>query len=162
MAHEHAHHADASHEAPSAHGYGHEGEHGVGHIVSPKILIATAAALLCLTVVTVLAGKLDFSQLDLNELNIFVALAIAVVKATLVCLFFMHLRWDRPFNAFVLVASLAAVALFIGFAMTDTAEYSNEIIQGESALIQNRLVEVQAATGDSPTPSPVPHGGGSH
>jgi cytochrome c oxidase subunit IV len=155
MAHEHAQHADTSHAHGASHGYGHEGEHGVGHIVSPKILFATAAALLVLTVITVLAGKLDFSQVDLNELNIFVALAIAVVKATLVCLFFMHLRWDRPFNAFVLVASLSLVALFIGFAMTDTSEYKPDVIQGDSALIQGQLLKVEEAAKEPAASAPA-------
>jgi cytochrome c oxidase subunit 4 len=113
--------------------------HGVGHVVKPKILIATALGLLVLTFLTVTAAKIDFSQMDLKELNIFVALAIAVVKATLVCLFFMHLRWDRPFNAFILVGSLSLVALFISFAMTDTTEYKGEIIGGESQEIQMKL-----------------------
>jgi cytochrome c oxidase subunit 4 len=118
-------------------------EHGVGHVVQPKILITTALALLVLTVVTVSAAKIDFSQLDLNELNIFVALAIAVVKATLVCLFFMHLRWDRPFNAFVLIGSLVLVGLFISFAMTDSSEYRVEVIQGDSDVIDAKIAEVQ-------------------
>ena len=158
MAHQHAAHSDTAH--PEAHGHGHEAEHGVGHIVSPKILVATASALLVLTVVTVMAAKLDFSQLDLNELNIFVALAIAVVKATLVCLFFMHLRWDRPFNAFVLVGSLSLVALFVGFAMTDTSEYKPDIIKGESALIQGKLLDVQKASSEPTATSPS--GGTAH
>lgn len=121
---------------PHAHG---EDHHGIGHVVSPKILIATATALLFLTVITVSAAKIDFVQLDLKELNIFVALAIAVVKASLVCLFFMHLRWDRPFNALVLVISLALVGLFIAFAMTDSTEYQHELVPGESGVIRAKL-----------------------
>lgn len=123
--------------------------------MSAKILFATGAALLVLTVITVMAAKIDFSQLDLNELNIFVALAIAVVKASLVCMFFMHLRWDRPFNAFVLVGSLALVALFIGFAMTDTSEYKPDVIQGDSALIQGQLLKVQEASKEPATSAPT-------
>lgn len=135
--------------------HGHSEHESVGHLVSPKILVATGGALLVLTVVTVLAAKLDFAAFDLNELNIFFALAIAVVKATLVCMFFMHLRWDRPFNAFVLVGSLAAVALFIGFAMTDTAEYKHEVIQGDSAVIKAKLADV-------PPPGSPPPAGDAH
>ncbi|MCI0364252.1 MAG: cytochrome C oxidase subunit IV family protein [Phycisphaerales bacterium] len=113
----------------------------VGHLVSPKILIATAAALLVLTFVTVQVASIDFSAVDLRELNIFVALGIAVIKASLVCLYFMHLRWDRPFNAFLLIASLALVALFISFALTDRSEYLSEIVPGESTEIQRKLNE---------------------
>src|SRR5262245_13031816 len=120
MAHDPHHPADPAHAA--------HGEHSIGHVVSPKILIATAAGLLALTVVTVSVASIDFAAMDLKELNIFVAIGIAVIKASLVCLFFMHLRWDRPFNAFVLITSLALVGLFISFAMTDTSEYQPEII----------------------------------
>jgi cytochrome c oxidase subunit 4 len=113
--------------------------HGVGHVVSPKILIATAAALLVLTVVTVASAKVDFSVFELTEMNIIAALSIAVIKASLVCLFFMHLRWDRPFNAFVLIGSLAFVALFIWFAMTDSTEYKPQIIKGDSPAVITAL-----------------------
>ena len=126
MAHEHAH--DLAHEP-----------HGVGHIVSPKILIATAAALIALTALTVTASKIAFEQLEMRELTIIVALGIALLKASLVCLFFMHLRWDRPFNGFILVGSLSLVVLFITFALTDSSEYQPEIIKDETATIAAEL-----------------------
>lgn len=126
-----------------------DAEHpGVGHVVSPKILITTALALLVLTFVTVKVASIDFALVDLRELNIFIALAIAVVKGSLVCLFFMHLRWDRPFNAFALVSSLALVGLFISFAMTDRSEYDEEMIRGESTVIQSKLSESPQAAGE--------------
>lgn len=103
--------------------------HGDFHIVPIRYLVMTGAALLFLTVITVLAAYVDFTEYDLNEMNIIVAMAIACVKASLVCLFFMHLRWDRGFNSFVLVSSIAFVGLFIVFAFTDTVEYSEEVEQ---------------------------------
>ena len=124
---------------PHHHGSDHAAHHGVGHIVSPKILITTAVALLILTGITVMSVRIDFAEFDLKELNIFVALGIALVKATLVCLFFMHLRWDRPFNGFILVGSLAFVALFIAFAMTDSSEYQPEIQKIVTPTIQSEL-----------------------
>ena len=124
--------------------------HGIGHLVSPKILIATAAALLVLTALTVMSVRIDFSEFDLHEMNILIALSIAVIKASLVCLFFMHLRWDRPFNAFVLVTSLSLVALFIWFAMTDTTEYQGDVLHGNSQVIQAKL---DALAGESAPPA---------
>jgi len=132
--HAHVEHVGA---APGEHPH-----HGVGHVVSPKILIATAAALLVLTGVTVTAARVAFDRLEMHELTIIVALGIALLKATLVCLFFMHLRWDRPFNAFLLVGSLGLVVLFITFALTDTNQYQNEIIHEESATIQAELAKL--------------------
>ena len=127
-----------------------EGEHhGIGHIVPPRILITTAVGLLILTFITVKVAAIDFAALDLKELNIFIALGIAVLKASLVCLFFMHLRWDRPFNAFVLVTSLTLVGLFISFAMTDSSEYQHEIIKGEPPLVQTKLSALPKAVADA-------------
>lgn len=119
--------------------------HGVGHVVSPKVLIATCLALLVLTVVTVLVAKIDFAEYNMYELNIVVAMAVAVVKASLVCLFFMHLYWDRPFNGFVLVSSLAFVALFITFSMTDTLEYRADKIPGDGTKVQQQLQASETA-----------------
>ena len=134
MAHTPAHH---DHDEHGAH-------HGIGHVVSPKILFATAAALLVLTVITVKAAEIDFSVFEMAELNVFVALGIALIKASLVCLFFMHLRWDRPFNAFVLIGSLAFVAVFISFAMTDSFQYQHEIIKGDAKDVAAEVAKLPA------------------
>lgn len=107
-------HADADH--------GHE--HSGPHVVPLPLLIGTFVALLVLTGLTVGASTLAREGiLDLGSLNIWIALIIAGAKATLVGLFFMHLRWDKPFNVFVMVATLAFVILFLGFAMLDTRNY---------------------------------------
>jgi cytochrome c oxidase subunit 4 len=113
------------------HGHGHgEEAHGVGHVAPTRALVATGLALLVLTAVTVLSAGVH-----LGELNIYIALAIAVLKASLVGLFFMHLRWDRPFNSVVFIGSIALVALFLGLAMTDTAEYKSTIRPGDAPAV---------------------------
>ncbi|MCH7601657.1 MAG: cytochrome C oxidase subunit IV family protein [Planctomycetes bacterium] len=129
----------------------HTGHHEVGHIVSVKYLFATCAALLVLTMLTVAAAQVDFTKYGLPEMNIVVALAIAVVKASLVCLFFMHLFWDRPINAYIIIVALAFVGIFIAFAMTDTFEYRAdqqqyervELKGGDSKDVQTKLLELQ-------------------
>jgi len=50
------------------------------------------------------------------------------VKAALVALYFMHLRYDSPFNTLLLVSALAFVTLFLGLTMLDTKEYQPEVI----------------------------------
>jgi len=109
-----------------------------GHIVPNRILIPTGIALLFLTLVTVLVAKVH-----LGEANIYVAMGIAVLKASLVALFFMHLRWDRPFNQIVFVGSLFFVALFIAFVMADTAEYQEDLLPGDAPAV----IEAMAASG---------------
>ncbi len=138
-------------EQSNQHDHGHGGQgghggHGVGHVVSEKILIATAAALLFLTFITVAVAKVSFEEIEMHELTIIVAMGIAVIKASLVCLFFMHLRWDRSFNSFILVGSLALVALFIVFALTDSSEYKPDVNaylgtlpEGETTVIKSEL-----------------------
>lgn len=121
-------------------------EHGaVGHIVPIKMLVGTCFALLILTVVTVWVAKLDFVELQLSEMNILVAMGVAVVKCTIVGLIFMHLRWERSFIGFVFVGSFLFVGVFIGFALLDSAEYQPSIIPGDSPQIQLKLDALEAA-----------------
>ena len=130
----------------------HAGHHEVGHVVSVKYLFATCAALLVLTVLTVAVAQFDFTKYGLPDLNIIVALAIAVIKASLVCLFFMHLYWDRPINAYIIIVALAFVGVFIAFAMTDAFEYRGdqeqyermELKGGDSKDVQIKLLELQS------------------
>ncbi len=98
--------------------------HGVGHIVDWKVLIGVLTALLVLTYLTV-----KVTEFDLGPLNIVIALGIATVKATLVCLFFMHLYYDQPFNSLVLVSSVLFVLVFILFSLIDLSAYQPDIIQ---------------------------------
>ena len=129
----------------------HAEHHEIGHIVSVKFLFATCAALLILTILTVAASKIDFTRYGLPEMNIAVALTIAVIKASIVCLFFMHLFWDRPINAYIIIIALAFVGIFIGFTMTDTFEYRAdqeqyqriELKGGDSKDVQTKLLELQ-------------------
>lgn len=106
----------------------------VGHLVPYSTLFATGAALLALTVITVAAR-----YVDLGEANIYLAIGIAVVKATLVALFFMHLRWDRPFNLLVLVGSIAFVVLMMAFCMMDVSQYERTLNPGNASEVQKFL-----------------------
>ena len=90
------------------------------HAVPLQLLIAVFAILMVLTVVTVGVTVFDFGY----RMNLVVAMAIALVKAVFVGLYFMHLRWDAPLNGFILVASLLFVTLFIGFTMMDSDAYA--------------------------------------
>ena len=115
------------------------GQHGVGHIVPVRVLAATGIALLVLTAITVWVASYDF-----GNINIWVALSIAAFKGSLVVLFFMHLRYDRPFNGIIFVAALAFVALFIAFALTDTREYAPIMEAGDAPLVEQKLAETEA------------------
>jgi cytochrome c oxidase subunit IV len=103
--------------------------HGLAHVATIKTLIATGGTLLVLTIVTVLATKVDFGA----NINLGIAMVIAVTKATLVILFFMHLRYDRLFHSVIFVSALAAAALFIGFTLMDTGQYQHTNIWNPTA-----------------------------
>ena len=102
------HHADDDH-------------HGLAHVATIKTLVATGGTLLVLTLVTVLATKIDFGA----NINLAIAMVIAVTKATLVILFFMHLRYDRLFHTVVLVSAIFAASLFVGFTLMDSSQYQH-------------------------------------
>jgi cytochrome c oxidase subunit 4 len=84
------------------------------HIVSPKVYALILAALLVGTALTVYAARFD-----LGALNILVALAIAIVKAVLVVLYFMHLRYANQLVWVFAGASIFWLVLLIGITMAD-------------------------------------------
>ena len=104
---------------------------GLGHVVPLWLLAAVFGALLVLTGATVAVA-----QVDLGNLNLYLAMAIASLKASLVVLFFMHLFWDRPFNAMIFIGCLLFVCLFIGITLTDTRANRTSDIGGEGSAMQ--------------------------
>ena len=99
-------------------------DHGFAHVMPAWMLLAVFFALIVLTVVTVVAAG---NPLIPEGFDLPVAMAIATVKASLVVLFFMHLIHDKGLNALLFMFSLVFVALFLGFAMSDTEQYQHRI-----------------------------------
>jgi caa(3)-type oxidase subunit IV len=91
----------------AGHGDGHEAAHeahGMGRYVAIWLI------LLVFTVVTVVTGRMD-----LGSANIYVAMAIATTKATLVVLFFMHLWEEGAVNRLIFVTSIIfALVMLLG------------------------------------------------
>src|SRR5215467_4260585 len=114
---------------PTADPHHDDDHHGLSHVATIKVLVTTGGTLLLLTIVTVLATKIDFGA----NINLGIAMAIAVLKATLVILFFMHLRYDRLFHSVVFVAALLAASLFVGFTLMDTNQYQQTNIWNPDA-----------------------------
>ena len=104
--------------ASTDHAHG-DDDHGLSHVASVKVLLGTGGTLLFLTIVTVLATKVDFGP----SMNLAIAMFIAVIKATLVVLFFMHLKYDKVFHSVIFVSAILAAALFVGFTMMDSGQY---------------------------------------
>jgi cytochrome c oxidase subunit 4 len=90
----------------------HHPDHGSLHVVPVGTYIAVFIALMVLTIVTVAA-----SRVDLGVFNTPVALGIAVAKAILVILFFMHVKYGpRLIGLFVAGAFLWLSHLIAGTA----------------------------------------------
>jgi cytochrome c oxidase subunit 4 len=85
------------------------------HIVQPRIYIAIFLALMVGTALTLLAAFYDFP----GPLNAVVALTIAVVKATLVVLYFMHVRYSGKLVWLVIVAALLWLVIMFAITFSD-------------------------------------------
>lgn len=102
----------------------------VGHVSSIPQLFAVFGALVAMTILTVaLSGKLPGAG------GMLVAMGIATVKALLVALYFMHLRYDRPFHGYVFLASIMFVFCFFGITSLDSAAYRKDIMPYEEAQL---------------------------
>jgi cytochrome c oxidase subunit 4 len=84
------------------------------HIVSPKIYYAIFVALTVLTVVTWSVAKID-----LGKMNAVVALTIAVIKATLVVLYFMHVRYSSRLTWVFVGAGFFWLAIMVALTLSD-------------------------------------------
>ena len=87
----------------------HKHEHG-----GAAVYVRTLLALLILTAITVGASYIDF-----GSGNVVIALFIATIKAIIVALFFMHLRWDKPVNAVIACAGFLFLGIFLMFDFID-------------------------------------------
>lgn len=100
----------------TAHG-AHESHH---HVSSAGQYWGIYGALMVLTAITVLAYYVPlWLNLNLGAANVIIAMAIATTKATLVCLYFMHLKYDKKFNLIAFLSSLIFLGLFLGFTLLD-------------------------------------------
>jgi cytochrome c oxidase subunit 4 len=89
--------------------------HVHAHISSVKFYVGILAALMVLTLLTV-----GIASIHLGPLNLAVAIVIASAKATLVIMFFMHLKYDNRFNATIVVCSLLFIGVFFAYTLNDT------------------------------------------
>ena len=77
------------------------------HIVSLRFYVMIFLALMVGTALTVWAGLRDFP----GQLNVIIALTIAVIKATLVVLYFMHVRYSSRLIWVVFTSALFWLAI---------------------------------------------------
>lgn len=84
------------------------------HVVPPRIYIIVGSILLIFTALTVWA-----SYLELGVFNPIIALFIACVKATIVVLFFMHVKYSSKLTKLTVGAGLFTFLTLIGMTLAD-------------------------------------------
>lgn len=87
-----------------------------GHVANPRTYYQVFAALVGLTILTVAV-----SFVELGRLHATVALTIAVLKAMLVVLFFMHLWHSKPLVRLVAAAGFFWLAIMLALTFSDYA-----------------------------------------
>jgi cytochrome c oxidase subunit IV len=150
--------------------HGHEDGAVHAHVSSIPFYGAIFLGLLILTALTV--GQ---SYVDLGRLNLAAVVIIASMKASLVLLFFMHLRHDAKFNGLMIVACIGFIGIFFVYTFNDVGhrgEFDGDSSvwvnarNGEAApgSMEPRKHESEtpaAAPGGSAAPAPA-HGGEHH
>lgn len=108
--------------------------HDGPHIVPRSVLFKVFGALIVLTIITVAVAYVPLGMFAAP-----VAVAIAVAKASLVVMFFMHLKYDNPVNALTFTIGTIFVVVFISVTLLDTA------FRGDLGNVDARTVQqVQA------------------
>jgi cytochrome c oxidase subunit 4 len=85
------------------------------HIVSIRVYATIFLALMAGTALTVWAGLRDFP----GRLNVIIAMTIAVIKATLVVLYFMHVRYSARLIWVVFTSALFWLVILFALTLSD-------------------------------------------
>ena len=84
------------------------------HVVPVRVYVTVFLILIGMTALTVVA-----SETDLGKLNPLVAMTIAIVKALLVILYFMHVRYSSKLTAVVIATGFFWLAVMIVLTLSD-------------------------------------------
>jgi cytochrome c oxidase subunit 4 len=130
------------------HASDHESAHEHG---GPAVYAKTLVALLILTGITVGAA-----YVNLGAGNVVVALVVATIKASLVALFFMHLRWDKPVNGIIAMAGFLFLGIFLMFDLLDYDSRNNFMPQNLHLNADMPLAPGTAPAGVNPVLPVIP------
>ncbi len=117
--------------------------HAPHHISPVSLYLRIWIGLMILTAITVFVYNFDF-----GPLNIVVAMTVATIKASLVVLFFMHLKYDKPFHAVAFGIGIVFFGLLLGLTLLDIQSRTDPIPSHDFAVLP------------TPTPRPVQAEGG--
>jgi cytochrome c oxidase subunit 4 len=110
-------------------------------IISVRTYLGVFVALMALTALTIITA-----HVDLGHGNLFAALAIAVIKASLVATYFMHLRYGTKMSRAILIAGVMGVLLMMILSIDDV----------RTRTTRTFLPYIGALNGVRPPTAPVP------
>lgn len=84
------------------------------HILPLKTYLGVAGVLMVFTVITI-----AISFVDLGGWNAVVAVFVAAIKATLVAMYFMHLKYDKKINLIIFLTAILFLAIFLSLTFFD-------------------------------------------
>ena len=85
-----------------------------GHVSPKRVYYAIFASLMVLTAITV-----SIAFIPLGRLNFPVALSIAILKATLVVLFFMHVKYSSRLTKLICGTAFFFLLVLFGLTLSD-------------------------------------------
>jgi cytochrome c oxidase subunit IV len=84
------------------------------HVAPVRLYLVIFGALMILTALTVAV-----TYVDLGAANLFVAMGIAIFKAVLVVLYFMHVRWSDRLTVVTVMTALVFLGVLFAFTWAD-------------------------------------------
>jgi cytochrome c oxidase subunit IV len=113
------------------------------HVCGIGTFVAVILALFFLTFVTVWVSLFDF-----GGANMWIAMGVAALKASLVMGVFMHMLWDTTINKLFFLCSFLFLGLLFLFAFADlTARSDVEIRHGRAAPLNYKEMTEQSLSG---------------
>jgi cytochrome c oxidase subunit 4 len=110
----------------SSHSHGHNEDGAVQqvvethHIIEPSVYLKVFAALTVLFILTVLVAFFDISErTGWAPANIVIALIIAFIKATIIVLYFMHVKFSSRLTQMFCIMGLVWLMILFIFAFGD-------------------------------------------
>ncbi len=134
--------------------------HGEHHVMPLKTYYIIFGSLLFCTALTYAVSEFGpaMGVEAGSALSIGIAMVVAFTKAFLVAGWFMHLKYDEPFNKFTFASALWFMAVFFVFTMFDVGSrgFVNQISEN---LVAGEEAAAEAASAGAATPAPAAEGG---
>lgn len=125
--------------------------HSEPHVSPLSLYFTVFSSLIVLTFVTVGVSELGLPP----TLSIIVAMAVALVKATLVATWFMHLIHDTKLNISLFLASIWFMSIFFIFTTFDMASRGNVMKMSDTFEFRQKRADDNVRAGNVVVPDGI-------